>query len=204
MNKNVSYYLQRIAFILFSLLVAGCGTSPTPNFFHLEKNADVTLTGIERGTAIGVGPVTIAQYLDRPQIVTRAGSHRLLMSEFNRWSEPLKNSISRVISVSLSTQLQTTRVYLIPRRNKSIPLDYQVAIDIARFDGELGSDARLVARWSLYDTDNKVILTKVSIISVASEGTDFESLVAAENRALQRLSIEIAEAIKFEKNRVPM
>jgi len=204
MNKNVSYYLQRIAFILFSLLVAGCGTSPTPNFFHLEKNADVTLTGIERGTAIGVGPVTIAQYLDRPQIVTRAGSHRLLMSEFNRWSEPLKNSISRVISVSLSTQLQTTRVYLIPRRNKSIPLDYQIAIDIARFDGELGSDARLVARWSLYDTDNKVILTKVSIISVASEGTDFESLVAAENRALQRLSIEIAEAIKFEKNRVPM
>ena len=204
MNKNVSYYLQRIAFILFSLLVAGCGTSPTPNFFHLEKNADVTLTGIERGTAIGVGPVTIAQYLDRPQIVTRAGSHRLLMSEFNRWSEPLKNSISRVISVSLSTQLQTTRVYLIPRRNKSIPLDYQIAIDIARFDGELGSDARLVARWSLYDTDNKVILTKVSIISVASEGTDFESLVAAENRALQRLSTEIAEAIKFEKNRVPM
>jgi len=204
MNKNVSYYLQRIAFILFSLLVAGCGTSPTPNFFHLEKNADVTLTGIERGTAIGVGPVTIAQYLDRPQIVTRAGSHRLLMSEFNRWSEPLKNSISRVISVSLSTQLQTTRVYLIPRRNKSIPLDYQIAIDIARFDGELGSDARLVARWSLYDTDNKVILTKVSIINVASEGTDFESLVAAENRALQNLSTEIAEAIKSEKNRVPM
>jgi uncharacterized lipoprotein YmbA len=204
MNKNVSYYLQRVAFVLFSLLVAGCGTSPTPNFFHLEKNADVTLTGIERGTAIGVGPVNIAQYLDRPQIVTRAGSHRLLMSEFNRWSEPLKNSISRVISVSLSTQLQTTRVYLMPRRNKSIPLDYQVAIDIARFDGELGSDARLVARWSLYDTDNKVILTKVSIISVASEGTDFESLVAAENRALQSLSTEIAEAIKFENNRAPM
>ena len=204
MNKYVNYCLQRVAFIFFSLLVAGCGTSPTPNFFHLEKNADGMLNGIERGTAIGVGPVNIAQYLDRPQIVTRAGSHRLLMSEFNRWSEPLKNSISRVISVSLSTQLQTTRVYLIPRRNKSIPLDYQVAIDIARFDGELGSDARLTARWSLYDRDNKVILTKVSIISVASDGTDFESLVAAENQALQKLSAEIAEAIKSEKNRVTM
>ena len=199
MNKNIIYCLQRNAFIVFVLLVAGCSTSPTSNFFHLEKNADMTLTGIDRGTAIGVGPVNIAQYLDRPQIVTRNGSHGLQMSEFNRWSEPLKNSISRVISVSLSNQLQTTRVYLIPRRNKAIPLDYQVAIDIARFDGELGSDARLTARWSLYDKDNKVILTKVSIISVASEGTDFESLVAAENQALQKLSAEIANAIKSDK-----
>ena len=195
----IVYCLQRIVFVFCLLLVAGCGTSPTPHFFHLEKNADVTLNGIERGTAIGIGPVNIAQYLDRPQIVTRAGSHRLLMSEFNRWSEPLKNSISRVISVSLSTQLQTTRVYLIPRRNKSIPLDYHVAIDIARFDGELGSDARLTARWSLYDKDNEVIMTKVSIISVATGGKDFESLVAAENRTLQQLSAEIAEAIKSDK-----
>ncbi len=199
MNKNVIYSLQRIAFIVFVLLVAGCGTSPTPRFFHLEKNADMTLTGIERGMAIGIGPVNIAQYLDRPQIVTRSGSHGLRMSEFNRWSEPLKNSISRVISVSLSNQLQTTRVYLIPRRNKAIPLDYQVAIDIARFDGELGSDAMLTARWSLYDKDNKAVLTKVSIISVASEGTDFENLVAAENQALQKLSSEIVEAIKSDK-----
>ena len=197
----IIYCLQRIAFVFILLLVAGCGTSPTPHFFHLEKNADVTLTGIERGTAVGIGPVNIAQYLDRPQIVTRAGPHRVLMSEFNRWSEPLINSISRVISVSLSTQLQTTRVYLIPRRNKSIPLDYQVAIDIARFDGELSGDARLTARWSLYDRDNKVILTKVSIISVASEGTDFESLVYAENQTLQKLSTEIAEAIKGAGNK---
>jgi len=56
----------------------------------------------------------------------------------------------------------------------------------------------------LYDKDNKVIMTKVSIINVASRGTDFESLVAAENRALQKLSAEIAEAIKSEINRVPM
>ena len=199
MKKRFIYQLQKIAFIGAVFVFAGCGTSPTPNFFHLEKNADMRLTGIERGIAIGIGPVTIAPYLDRPQIVTRAGPHGLLMSEFNRWSEPLKNSILRVISVSLSTQLQTTRVYLIPRRNKSIPLEYQVAIDIARFDGELGGDARLAARWSLYDKDNNAILTKVSIISVASDGTDFENLVAAENRALQVLSAEIADAIKADK-----
>ena len=199
MKKQVICTLQKIAFIGAVFVFAGCGTSPTPNFFHLEKNADMRLTGIERGMAIGIGPVNIAPYLDRPQIVTRTGPHGLLMSEFNRWSEPLKNSILRVISVSLSTQLQTTRVYLIPRRNKSIPLEYQVAIDIARFDGELGGDARLAARWSLYDKDNNAILTKVSIISVASDGTGFENLVAAENRVLQMLSAEIADAIKADK-----
>ena len=146
--------------------------------------------------AIGIGPVNMAPYLDRPQIVTRSGSHRLEMSEFNRWSEPLKISVSRVIGVNLSNLMETNRVYLLPRRNKSIPLDYQVAIDIPRFDGQLGGDARLTARWSLYGKDGQALLTKVSIITEATEGEGFEHLVAAENLTLQKLSQEIADAIR--------
>ena len=67
---------------------------------------------------------------------------------------------------------------------------------IARFDGSLGGDTRLTARWTLYRGDDKPLLTKVSIVTEQSDGSGYDNLIAPQNRALQALSREIAEAIK--------
>lgn len=187
----------RIWMIAAALLaVSGCAATPPPTFYQLEEPASTQLSGLERGIAIGVGPVNMAAYLDRPQIVIRGIAHKLELSEFNRWVEPLKDSISRVIGVNLSNMLETTRVFKIPRRNKTIPIEFRIEIDIARFDGKLGGDAMLVARWTLYGREEKALLTKVSIISEPSGGEGFDKLIAAQNRALQKLSQEIVDAIK--------
>jgi uncharacterized lipoprotein YmbA len=197
----------RIWMIAAALIaLTGCGTSKSSNFYQLDEPAAIRLSGLERGIAVGVGPVNLPSYLDRPQIVVRGTGHKLELSEFNRWSEPLTDSILRVIVVSLSNKLESTRIYQIPRRNKTIPIEFRVEIDIARFDGMLGGDALLVARWTLYGRDEQAVLTKVSIISesLGPEGSDgsessgevnFESLIAAQNRCLQKLSQEIVDAI---------
>ena len=195
-------YQLRSRFILWMIVavlpaVAGCGaTTPPPTFYQLDEPANTMLSGLMRGTAIGVGPVNLAGYLDRPQIVTRATDHKLNLSEFNRWAEPLKESVSRVIGVNLSNMLETTRIYRVARRNKELPLDFRIELDIPSFDGKLGGDVLLVARWSLYDRDEKPLLTKVSIIKEASGGEGYDNLITAQNRALQRLSQEIADAVK--------
>jgi len=179
------------------LAVAGCATTPPPTFYQLEEPASTQLTGLERGIAIGVGPVTMAAYLDRPQIVSRAEAHKLVLSEFNVWVEPLKESITRVIGVNLSNMMKTTRIFRYPRRDRTIPIAYRVAIDIARFDGKLGGNVQLLARWTLYSgQDDNAILTRVSIITEASGGEGYEKMIAAQNRSLQKLSREIADAIK--------
>ena len=195
-----AYIQTRIWMIAAVLLtVAGCGTTPPPTFYQLSETAGTQLSGLERGIAIGVGPVNVAAYLDRPQIVIRGLGHQLELSEFNRWVEPLTDSISRVIIVNLSNSLESTRVYKIPRRNKTILLEFRIEIDIARFDGMLGGDALLVARWTLYDRQSKPLVTKVSIIRESSGGEGFDSLIAAQNRALQNLSQEIVASLR--KNR---
>ena len=178
------------------LAVAGCTTTPPSTFYQLAEPASTRLSGLERGIAIGVGPIDIGAYLDRPQIVVRGAGHKLELSEFNRWAEPLKDSISLVIIVNLSNMLETTRVFKIPRRNKTIPLEFRIEIDIGRFDGYLGGDALLVARWTVYGRDENALLTKVSIISESSGGEGYDNLIAAQNRALQKLSQEIVDAIK--------
>jgi len=185
-----------VAAALFALV--GCGaTTPPPTFYQLEEPASIMLSGLERGIAVGVGPVNMPAYLDRPQIVTRAAAHRLELSEFNVWAEPLMESIPRVIIVNLSNMLQSTRVFLLPRRDTAIPLSYRVTLAIARFDGKLGGDVQLVARWIMYKGEGEYpLMTKVSIIAEASGGSGYENLITAQNRALQRLSQEIADAIK--------
>ena len=202
--------LTRIRLVLIAvalLALVGCGSTRPSNFYQLDEPAATRLSGLERGIAIGVGPVNVPPYLDRPQIVVRGTGHKLELSEFNRWSEPLTDSIPRVIVVSLSNKLDSNRIFQIPRRNKTIPLEFRVEIDIARFDGMLGGNALLVARWTLYGQDEDALVTKVSIISEplgpegaessksADKEVDFESLIAAQNRTLQGLSQEIADAI---------
>ncbi len=177
------------------LAVTGCGSTPPSNHYQLDEPAATRLSGIDRGIAVGVGPVILEPYLDRPQIVIRGAGHKLELSEFNRWSEPLKDSISRVIIVNLSNMLESTRVFQVPRRNKTIPLEFRIEIEIARFDGELSGDALLVARWTLYGRQEKALLTKVSIISESSGGEGFDNLIAAQNRTLHKLSKEIVDAI---------
>jgi len=176
--------------------VAGCATTPPPNFYQLEEPAKQQLSGLERGLAIGVGPINVAAYLDRPQIVTWKTEHQMELSEFNRWAEPLKDSILRVIAVNLSNMLETTRVYGIPHKGKVIPFEFRVEIDIPRFDGKLGSEAFLLARWTLYGRDENALVTKVSIIREPSGGEGYDKLIAAQNRALQTLSREIVDAVK--------
>jgi uncharacterized lipoprotein YmbA len=77
-----------------------------------------------------------------------------------------------------------------------VTLDFQVSIDIARFDGELGEAAILGARWTLYGSDTREpLLSKVTIVNKRTEGGSYNALVAASSQTLEALSLEIAEAI---------
>ena len=75
-------------------------------------------------------------------------------------------------------------------------LEFRVEIDVPRFDGRLGGDALLSARWTLYGRDENALVTKVSIIREPSGGEGYDKLIAAQNRALQALSQEIVDAVQ--------
>ena len=50
---------------------------------------------------IGVGPIEIPSYLDRPQIITRMRLHELMLNEHALWAEPLDKALARVIALNL-------------------------------------------------------------------------------------------------------
>ena len=90
--------------------------------------------------------------------------------------------------------IPTPLPYQADHQNVRYPLDLRIAIDIGRFDGQLGKEVVLESRWSLFDKNDTPILTRVSIIKEEVNGRSYNVLVAAMNSALQQLAKEISEA----------
>jgi uncharacterized protein len=187
-------YLVLIA-LSVSLLAAGCATTPEARFYSLATPGDGVVAA-EGGPSLAIGPVDLPRYLDRPQLVSRAGDNRLLVDEFNRWGGALDQEITAVLAQALGQRLGTQRVYAYPSRIAA-EVDYRVALEVRRFDGELGGDVALDAAWSLVDDRTGAILrTRRVVFREPTAGPDHPAYVAALQRTLQRLADELAADLR--------
>ncbi len=198
---RISLPLQ-LSMLLGVLLLTGCAKGPPPTLYLLDTQAPAQLPGLEQGTVVGVGPIETSRYLDRNHIVTRSDTPKLEASGQHQWAEPLKAGVSRVLLVNLGLALDSNRIYELPMCRRR-PLDYQVPMDVLRFDGVLGREVILSVRWTVLSGDgDEILLSRVSRIIEPAAGPDVESFVAAQSRALAKLAMEIADAIKAEANKV--
>jgi len=162
----------------------------------LPTDASSSATQGAEGPVLVLGPVTIAAYLDRPQIVTRGSGREVKLSEFERWAGPLKDNVEAVIANNLSVLVPTERISVYPAR---LPpdVDLRIAVEVLRFDGSLGGEAVLEARWSLIFSDtDEPSLTKRSRFEQATGGPGYDAFVKALNGALEDLSREVAQEVR--------
>ncbi len=182
--------------LLAPLLPAGCARAPAPQLYVLDSPASTGRIGADNGPVVGIAPLALPRYLDRPQIVTRDGINRLSASDSHMWAEPVALGAARVLGNSLAAALGSSRVYRLPARHP-VTLDWRVEIEIDRFEGGRDAAVTLEARWSLFEADARTpAATRLSRIEVAPDGPDHAALVAAHTRALERLGTEIAAAIE--------
>lgn len=195
LTRSVVRTRMLIALICAVLFLTGCAKGPQPRLYMLDRPFSTQLAGLEKGLAVGIDPIELPKYLDRPQIITRNGVVHLQASEGHVWAEPIKDSVSRVLAVTLARKLGSNRIYLLPRRIRTT-LDWRITIDVGRFDGALGGDITLATRWSLFRGDEKnTTVTRVSIVEKPVAGNDYEALVFAQTSALASLAEEIASEI---------
>ncbi len=193
-------FLRQLALcipVASSALWVGCGSTAPSRFYLLDPlGASEVAMGAPKGLSIGVGPINLPPYLGRPQIVTRDGGPEIDIAEYDRWAEPLAENVVRVLADNLSRLTGTDHIALFPWRG-ALPLNYRVAADVTRFDGELGGDAVLSARWALRgESETEFLLVKTTSLKERVEGGTYEALVAAQSKLLGKFSEEIAAAIK--------
>lgn len=186
---------------LTAVLFTGCaaGISAPARFYILTAPADAPLPTV--GTSwntrtIGVGPVEVAAYLDRTQIVSRSSDSVLELGEFDRWAEPLDRSIPRVLLENLAIFLNSKRLALMAQDPRT-PVDCQLVVRITGLDGTLGNQAVLTARWMLLDRDQEhIVQWEQTTIKEPTAGGGYQALVEAQSRALAQLCRQIAGAME--------
>ena len=199
----INLFILRRRFLLFGLgllLVLGCASSPPTRHYTLsslqEGGSERRESTSDQGLVIRVGPIKFSEYLDRTEIVTRSSSNKITLSDFDLWAGSLAEDFSRVLAENLSVLLSTESVIVYPGPRPS-SVDYQITVDVIRFDGPLGGDVSLIARWAIVEgKEKKLVSVRKSTIIEPSGGKGYEAMVAADSRALEKLSREIAEAIK--------
>jgi uncharacterized lipoprotein YmbA len=175
-------------------LCAGCA-SPRATFYRLS--ADTSLGAAGPGAMqqpVIVGPVTVPDLVDRPQIVTRGTGNEVAVNEYARWAEPLRSSIADAIAGDLTLLLGSDRVAAASRAVVD-PQAWRVRVDIQQFESAPGDAVAIDARWSVRRNGDAAALNGRSLVREPVEGAGYDALVAAHSRALASVSRDIAAAI---------
>jgi uncharacterized lipoprotein YmbA len=208
----------RLAAVTAVLLLASCASSPPSSFYTLSPLAaaggpDADIHG--GSLAIGIGPVTFPQFLDRPQIVTRDSANRLALDEFHRWGGTIQDDFLRVWSENLGFLLGTSRVLAAPSEVR-IPLDFRIAAEVLAFEGIPGNEAVLKVRWSVLDPYLERTLASredvyrcpvrgaapspvrgaARLLGTETAGADHQAVVAALSECLGDFSRDVAEVVR--------
>jgi uncharacterized lipoprotein YmbA len=181
--------------------ICGCASSPEARFFELP--APLTLKSGQRVDLIsakrrvGLLPIKLAAYLNGPQIVTRLSDEEIHPDEYHRWGIPLADSIAATLAIQMIRDLPGTQVNVYPWSGAAV-LDYEVRVEVFRFDGALGKTASLTAQWTITRGRNPDALAARNISHYIQpvEGDTYEALVGTMARLVGLLANDISAAIR--------
>ena len=183
------------AVIALALFASACSRSPRANFYTLSP-AVVPQPQTPGGASpsVAVGPVTIPELVDRPQLVVRVAENRVDVLETHRWAEPLKSEIPRLMAHDLGRLLGSDRVSSYGQ-SSAADAKYRVLVDIIRLESAPGDSVTVEAVWTVRRATGERRRGR-SLVREKVSGAGYEPLVAAFSRALAGVSVDIANAIR--------
>jgi hypothetical protein len=194
-----SGFLYCVWVALFSFAGSGClsvSNSPVPKFYTLHStvaSGESKKFDIAPKLIIGIGPVEVPEYQNRPQMVTRDKNGMLTFAQFERWGESLDSGLNRLILEDLTMIFPQAEFQMFPC-NFSIPLDYQVIVNVVQLESRLDKDMFLTAQWTIIDSKaRRMLLTQRFQTRQAINPHTYSGLAQALSRAGTLLSSEIAE-----------
>ena len=137
--------VPRWSYAVLLMWLSACA-SPREHLYILDnRSADAISMSESRATVI-LGPVSVPQEVDRPQIVVREGPSQIFLNEQQRWAAPLKDSLPRLLATELDRSQSNYR--FAPTSSSAVATPKaRLAIDVTRFDVSSVAGATVSAHW---------------------------------------------------------
>lgn len=208
--------MRAILLLALMPIIAAC-SSPKNTYYTLNAPAIPAVATMNHKTRVMVGPVTLPSSMDGSHIVVKNNDNEVTVYEYQRWAGSLKADIEKVVAANLARDLSTPNVWSYAQSTNS-KFDYQVVMDVQSLDSKLGDSVMVDVVWTVKPTTvkaktnspekdgstksakppaaNEVVINGRSLVREPVANDRLESLVAAQSRAFDQVSSEIAKAIR--------
>jgi uncharacterized lipoprotein YmbA len=192
---------RSVAALLAAGALAGCVSlkrTPEARFFTLRPVAERPARPASNAAGpgiVGVLPVSLPGFLERPQLVAWSAPGEVRVDEFLRWAEPLDASVPRVLAEDLETLLPSHRVIRSPWA-RSTTVQCRVRAELVRFGLQRGGEVALSARFVVLPAQSERPLLSRDVELRREPGrADPGGAVEAMSALVADLAEEIAKAI---------
>jgi hypothetical protein len=190
-------FLIKSSALIILIAMMGCGGSKPSRYYLLSelKNQEHENSFNEQ-LKIGIGPLRFPEYLQRPQIGFLMNENQLQYAEYDRWAEPLDQNFMRVLTENLSELLDHDQVYMYPFIGVPL-LDYQIIMDIRKFEMDEQSQVILKIQWQIVKTEDQITISTQRSTYIQKVNSDnYTSIVAGMSQAVERFSRDISDFIR--------
>jgi len=216
MLPSRSSYLKPVVYGLCFLVLTGCagilGGESVPTRYYVLSEVPRTdkPPAAASESIIAVVEITMSDYLDTRNFVTRPTENTVDLAQFDQWGAPFRPHVSRTLKNNIANLVPSERVLLSPL---SIPVrvDYEIRTDVQRFEQDPTGNVVLEARWGLIDLNNRTAvalhttsISKPVVVDEPADGDDrssiarkkYQAIAEAMSAALGDMSREISAVIR--------
>ena len=185
---------------IISLLLTACSASPPVRYFSLSSTVAEGRQDPDESVVLGLGPMRMAAYLNRSQIVTRGAGVEIKVDEFSRWAEPLAVAFHRVVSTDIDNMMDGVTVLAFPWESVvRTQVNYRLLGDVIRFDADRSGRVVLETQWGITAVDSgkaAVKLRRTRYETQTGLPDDPAAVASAMNEALAKFSRDIVSEMQ--------
>jgi uncharacterized protein len=205
--RVLGFAALHLSAVALAMALSGCSLlAPKQDRTRFIMLTPITTTGASNGApaivapkstglAIGLGPVRLPDYLDRPELLIRTSANGFELSETDRWAEPVTDNFRHVLASDLTNLLGATNITQYPWY-PGTRLDYVVHVQVQRFEPDKTQRAELMARWELRNPQGDQVLASRDIdVSHPMASLAGDAAAAALSQDIAELAQQVASAI---------
>lgn len=183
------------------LSLAGCTRYQQTPLYQLDGGTLSVPTG-KQGVAVLLGPISVADYLQREVLLQRQLDGSLTSAEGARWAGNLASEVDQQLLRQLASRLNSQNLVLAPAAPGFSP-QVRVALSITRLDSGPQRPAVLEAQWRLTAADGKLLDGRLVRLEEAHQGSIVDQ-VRAQSLVVQQLVEQLALAVQEYGNPAPV
>ena len=190
--------LKALLLVLLALVLGCRNPSPVVTFHTLKPLALGAAQPVpaERPLAVEVLPVQLPELLQHSQVVVLEGPEGFRLSTTHRWGNSLEKDMQRVLVENLSAILGSEAVVPYPLGDR-VKAAYRVSVEVQQCEGAPNGALQFRASWMVTQpSDGRLLLLRRFSLQEPVRGGGIEDLVAAHNRVLYALGLEIGAELK--------